>query len=371
MKKLYALISVILIFISLCSCKDKGNGFDPLPEEMENPPVKVTASNDFEVPLPAEFTFDYNMEEYITLPDYKSADFKFNHLPTDNASIDKDIEYLKLNSASTKVTQVNRESAEGDMVIFDYTSVFESNEEPALSGNSISLVLGKDMFAPGFDDYLEGMKNGQSKIFNYTFPKSWTTDLSVAGKTLSFTVNVKYVNEILLTDLETVINEQNVKDETELRNLLAEQREETNRYNFFEEIIKQSTVVSYPEKEYAYCESIFEADVEARAKMQGITKEHIIVSEYNNSLESYEAAKKVYAEDKCKRAMVTYYLQDIYGFELTKEEYNLCVEEYFETNGGEMALNSVNEVHSNMGTSLANSLFADLAAQAAYNEKAR
>lgn len=374
MKRACALITAVMMLFCFTACKNNKTEYDTPPEGMDNPQkddeITVKAENDFEVPLPEEFTFDYNMDEYITLPDYTSEDFKFNRLPLDDSALQKDIEFLKLESESAKVTQVNRESQTGDYLVFDYTSVFD-NGENALSGNNIGIVLGNDMFAPGFDDYVEGLKKDQSSVFKYTFPESWTTNIMAAGKTLTFTVKVKYVNEVILPELETVLSEQEIKDEAELMALLTEKREETNRYNFLEEIIKQSTVTAYPQKEYAYCESLFEADIEARARMQGITKEQVIASEYNNSTEKYEKAKKAYAENKCKRAMVAYYLRDKYGFELTKNEYNLCIEDYFNENGKEMGLKSVSEVHTNLGEAMANSLFSDLAAKAAYNEKAR
>lgn len=371
MKRIFSLALIAVMLLSLAACKKQE--FDPMPYEMENPPASnddtIKVETDYDVPYHEELTFDYDLTKYVTLPDYKNAAFEFDYLATDDASIENDIVYLKLSSAKCVKTEKAEVSEEGDLVTFTYTATNQKTGAKAIQGSGIEVLLGEEMFAPDFDQFLTGAKKGNAYKFTYTFPSEWAAKPSVAGQTLVVSVTIDSVKTVVLPDISAVLEEQEIETEAELKELLIKEREGTNTYNFIEKIIKDSAVITYPEKEYNFYLDQFESDVEARAKGYGTDRAGIISSEYGGSEEKFNEAKTAYANNKCKRSLVLYYLQDQYGFEVSKDTYNYCLAEYFALNGAEMGLESVDDAHTKMGQALANSIFTDLAANAAYNDR--
>lgn len=372
------ILSLLLILATLsavfCACgEDKGEReYDTPPEGFttgggNNDPETVTT--DYDIPVTEGLDYDYDdLTAYITLPDYMSDSFVFSKLPVDDSGIESAIEYLKMYSPSAKLTDIDNAATDGNYVLFDYVAKSEKKEN-VLSGSDVALIIGKDLFAPGFDGFIKGAKKDQELIFSFTFPKGWTNVAGVEGMTLSFEVTVKAVKDAKLPELSTVIKEQGAANEAELRDLIVQDRESTNASALFEAVVAQSTVTEYPDKELQIYREIFQKNDEARAEMYGVTLDSLINTEYNGSKSDYEKAKTEYAREKCKRDLVAYWLQDKYSFELTKKEYNAILNEYFESEGAEMGFKSVEEAHENMGQALATAAFSDLAAKSAYADK--
>ena len=91
---------------------------------------------------------------------------------------------------------VERPSKTGDEVIIDFKAK-DSKDEPISGGdgNDYPLILGSNAFIPGFEDNVSGMKAGEEKTFEVTFPKEYGVK-ALAGKKATFSVNVKTVNEM-------------------------------------------------------------------------------------------------------------------------------------------------------------------------------
>lgn len=92
---------------------------------------------------------------------------------------------------------VDRAAKTGDEVLIDFSGV-DSKGEPIAGADAKSypLVLGSDSFIPGFEDKIIGMKPGESKSFDITFPKSYQVT-ALAGKKATFTVNLIQVSELI------------------------------------------------------------------------------------------------------------------------------------------------------------------------------
>lgn len=368
MKKLLALILASLCMVTaLSSCK-KEEEYNPLANASgtKEGTSEPEADIDYDIPAIDGLTFDYDLTQYITLPDYTSPDFSYSRYADDEAGVERSLLYTKLYSPSVKITEVNREAQRGDMVVFDYTSTLDSTGESSIGSNNVTVILGEEMFAPGFDSYIEGLAKDRSKIFNFTFPSDWTEIASVSGKTLKMEVRIVRVNEVVLPSTEKITEEMEVANEAQLYELLKENIDKNNACNMLEAVIAESEVISYPEAELNAHMAVFDANIESRAKAMATTFDGIIATDYGGSTEKYNSEKRAYAETECKRDLVVYYLQDIFGFELDREEYNACVEEYFEEYGSDMGLKTVEDTHSFMGQAIANSLFDDMAAQALY-----
>ena len=139
----------------------------------------------------ADLTFTL---EYEVLPDYQLADFKGLKIerPTVEVSDEEVEERLKQVAESVRpFAPVERAAVHGDRVSFDYVG---KTDGETFESNSTAIVLGSGQFIPGFEDKLVGVKAGEEKIVEVTFPEGYPAK-QLAGKPATFDVSVKEVAE--------------------------------------------------------------------------------------------------------------------------------------------------------------------------------
>lgn len=110
-----------------------------------------------------------------------------------------------LDTLQTRMSQreaVERPAKANDEVIMDFKGV-DANNKPinGADGNDYPLTLGSNAFIPGFEDNLIGMKAGEEKTFTIAFPKDYGVK-ALASKKVTFTVNIKTVNELVKPKLD-------------------------------------------------------------------------------------------------------------------------------------------------------------------------
>jgi trigger factor len=101
----------------------------------------------------------------------------------------------QLKSRSTKWNDVERAAKKGDKVEVDFDGF--DKDGVALEGTSSKnhpIELGKGMMIPGFEEEIIGMKPGEDKEFEITFPKDYHAD-QFKGKKVKFKIKLHKVQE--------------------------------------------------------------------------------------------------------------------------------------------------------------------------------
>lgn len=94
---------------------------------------------------------------------------------------------------SRLVSVDDRAAALGDIATIDFEGFDNGKAFEGGKGENYQLELGSGSFVPGFEDQVVGMKVGEEKDLNVTFPKDYQKDL--AGKAVVFKVKVKELNK--------------------------------------------------------------------------------------------------------------------------------------------------------------------------------
>lgn len=104
------------------------------------------------------------------------------------------LEMKKMANSRAKLVTVLREAAKNDRVEIDFDVLLGGL--PIENGKSINhpLIIGQEVFVPGFEDELIGMKEGAKKAFELEFPKDYHSS-KLAGKKATFQVTMKLVQE--------------------------------------------------------------------------------------------------------------------------------------------------------------------------------
>lgn len=81
---------------------------------------------------------------------------------------------------------------DGDRVTVDFVGRIDGVEFEGGKADDYAFVLGEGQMLPEFEEAVHGLKKGDSKVFNLTFPEEYH-GRDVAGKTAEFTITVKNV----------------------------------------------------------------------------------------------------------------------------------------------------------------------------------
>jgi trigger factor len=107
--------------------------------------------------------------------------------------IDQALERIARQQRKSEV--VERAAEKGDIVVMDFVGSVAGVEFPGGSAKDYSLELGTGSFVPGFEDQLVGIKAGDERKVEVTFPADYGNE-ELAGKAASFAVTAKSVKAI-------------------------------------------------------------------------------------------------------------------------------------------------------------------------------
>ena len=121
------------------------------------------------------------------------------------AEVDKTIDIMRRQRA--KAVPVDRSAADGDRTTVDYQGSIDGVVFDGGSANDFPFVLGQGRMLPEFEAAVRGMKAGEAKTFALTFPADYRA-VEVAGKTASFDINVKKVEQLDLPEVDAAFARQ-------------------------------------------------------------------------------------------------------------------------------------------------------------------
>ena len=154
--------------------------------------LKLAKDNEFVYEVELSVLPEFELPDYRRISAKIAKDKGKEKTEVTPEEMKKAIDWL-LESRS-KLIAVKRPAKKGDKVEVDF-DVFQ-NGAPIDNGKSLShpLVLGGGGFVPGFEEKIEGLKEGEEKEFSLTFPKDYHAK-DLAGKKADFKVKLKSVQE--------------------------------------------------------------------------------------------------------------------------------------------------------------------------------
>lgn len=151
---------------------------------------------------PAEgggFTATFEVFPEITLGDL--AQIKVTRPVVEAADVDVDRTLDVLRKQRVQFHAVERAANDGDRVHVDYQGQIDGVAFPGGEAKDFPVVLGEGRTLKEFESSLNGMKTGESKSFDVTFPDDYFAK-ELGGKTASFTVTVKSVHAAQLPEVD-------------------------------------------------------------------------------------------------------------------------------------------------------------------------
>ena len=137
-------------------------------------------------------------------------------------AIDKAVEQL-VERSITFTPEEGRAAASGDRITMDFVGTIDGEAFEGGSGEGTQLVLGQGNFIPGFEEGLIGVKAGEERDINATFPDDYTVD-ALKGKAAMFAVKIKEVAAPVRPAVDDAFAKTlGAEDVANLRKLVSEQ----------------------------------------------------------------------------------------------------------------------------------------------------
>lgn len=295
--------------------------------------------------------------KFISKPEVKLGKYTGLGVKRENAKVTKEEIATELESLRNKYAEIivkeDGEVETGNTAVIDFKGVVDGKELEGGTGENYPLEIGSNTFIPGFEDALVGMKLGETKDINLTFPENYVEDLK--NKDVTFTVTIKEIKERKLPEVNEDffkdLGYEDVKTESELEAKIKEHLLEHKNHDidnkYLDEVLKKAvenmTVEINEEIIHDEIHRMINQYAE-QLRMQGLSIEQYL--EFTKStMHDLENQMKGEAETRVKERYLLESVAEAEKIEVTKEEveedlerisaiYNVEKEEFIKMVGG-------------------------------------
>lgn len=231
--------------------------------------------------------------------------------------IEKRINELLKSASKVKDVEEDRELKEGDIAVIDFEGFVDGKAFEGGKAEDYPLEIGSGSFIPGFEDGLVGMKKGETREINVTFPKEYGSN-ELAGKDAMFKVTLKKIQQRVLPD---------ISDEALLKRFLPDiehptpedlektvkkqlKREKLNKI-YLEDLKPKMTETLIEKIEFDLPKSVVdqEIDMSFQTSLQGKSKDEI--KELQENPDKVEELRKGFEEEAKDSVKLTFIVDEL------------------------------------------------------------
>ncbi|MBO6145289.1 MAG: trigger factor [Bacilli bacterium] len=265
------------------------------------------------------FVFKITTKPEVKIKKYKGLKVTKEKVNVTKEEVDHQIEHLLEQYAEMIIKDGKIEN--GDTAVIDFEGFKDGKAFDGGKGENYPLVIGSNTFIPGFEEQLIGLKTGDEKDIEVTFPKDYASE-ELKGQKAVFKIKVNEVktkelpkmDEDFFKDLgyDKVENEEQLRDLIKVDLEAKKEYENENKYidALLEEVAK-NTEVEIPEELVHEEAHHMVHQYEENLKMQGITLD--MFYQFTNSNE--EALIKQMEPEAEKRVKYRFMLEEIVNLE--------------------------------------------------------
>ena len=205
------------------------DGVDNLVKERELRPAmqpKVELDEGYEEGKDANVSVEMEVLPKVEVPDTDGLTLEKLTVPVSDEQVEDALKTLAGQNKSYKEAAKIKKAADGDQLIIDFVGRVDGEEFEGGKAEDAALVLGSGTFIPGFEEQLTGVKTGDEKTIQVTFPDDYPAE-NLKGKQAEFDVTVKQVK----VETDTKLDDEFAKnfgldDLSKLKDILRAQLEQ-------------------------------------------------------------------------------------------------------------------------------------------------
>ena len=168
-----------------------------------------------------EFTISVEQVPEIEKIDFNKIVLNKYEVKSDKKEIEERLKNIA--DGNKKYVEKKDKASKDDLIVFDFIATVDGKEFEGNKGEKLQIVLGKDLFVPGFDDQLIGAKSGDEKVAKVNLPNNYPKK-ELAGKEAEFKckiIEVKKGEEQKIDD--TFAKNMGAKDLKDLEEMISKQ----------------------------------------------------------------------------------------------------------------------------------------------------
>ena len=298
-------------------------------EPVAQPVMDVEKMSNDEITL----VFDLVVKPEVELGDYKGIEIEVEDVTVTDEDIQAELERLQEANAEL-VVQEDVEVAEGHTVVMDFEGFKDGEPFEGGQAENYNLEVGSNSFIPGFEDALIGMKSGEEKDIELTFPEDYHVEelqnAPVVFKVKLHEVKVRELPE-LNDDFVDLLEQDGIETLDELKASIKddltkyrEQAEEDRVNDLLIQTVADNAKVDIPEEMVEEELNQMFQEFTQRLAQQGLNFE--MYSQILNQTE--EDIREQMSDDANKRVRSRLVLEKIAEVEEMKVEENDIEDEY-------------------------------------------
>lgn len=274
-----------------------------------------------------EITLDVPVVGEIKLPDYKNVKVTREPVKITKDQIDEVLKNLQTRGAEK--SEVKRAAKNGDEAWIDFEGTDKDGKPiDGASGKDYPLVLGSKTFIPGYEEQVVGMKAGEEKSFEITFPKDYGSK-DLQNKKVTFKVTVNKVNEVVEPKLDDDFAQKmgpfktlaELKENIELQlKGEAEARAERDYEAQIVNTLTEKTKVAIPQSLIDEQKELILQEVRQNAMYRGMTFEDFLKNSDVTEKDFIEKEVDPEAERRIKAGLMLSEIADKEGIDVSPEE---------------------------------------------------
>lgn len=136
----------------------------------------------------------------VTLGQYKDLEIKEKDFTVTEEDVEKELKTMQKQQGQLEAVE-DGEVKEGDHVILDFEGFVDGESFEGGKAEKYNLEVGSGTFIPGFEDQLLGLKPGEEKEIQVTFPEDYNAK-DLAGKPAVFKVKLHEIKRLDLPELD-------------------------------------------------------------------------------------------------------------------------------------------------------------------------
>lgn len=224
------------------------------------------------------YTAEVVVKPEVKLGEYKGLEVKKVEYPVTDEEVNAELEAMREKNARI-ISKEDGTVENGDIAVIDFEGFIDGVAFEGGKGENYDLTIGSASFIPGFEEQLIGVKAGEEKDVNVSFPEDYHAE-ELKGKPTLFKVTVKEIKYKELPELDDElakdVSEFDTLDEmkADLRKKLEESSSLRAKNEYEEEVIKKAVEVSEVEIPEAMIEREIDymvKDLDYRLRYQGLT----------------------------------------------------------------------------------------------------
>ncbi len=262
------------------------------------------------------FNFILTTRPEVKLGKYKGLKVKKEKVEATEDEINATIEQMRSRYAEV-MPKENGTVEDGDTAIIDFEGFRNGKAFDGGKGENYSLKIGSHTFIPGFEEQLIGMKTGEEKEIEVTFPKDYHSE-ELKGKKATFKVKVNDVKTTVIPEIgkeffedlgmEGVDSLESLKEEIKTHILARKEVDSENKFiDALLDKVCEGLKVEIPEVMTEEEVSRILRQYEENLKMQGLTLQQFY--QFTNSDEA--TLRDQMKEEANKRILARFALEEI------------------------------------------------------------